>query len=717
MVAKTDAAGVFQRRRGSREALLFALVAGLLTLWVACRFYASMRLQIQYTSGAAFTSANDWSAPLDDVFIHFDFARAIARGHPFEWSEGNGYSSGGTSLLYPFVLAIGYLVGFRHLGLMVWAGVVACVSTLGLLLASRRLFRDLPRVTSYLAPIAILGVGVLDWSLFSGMEVAFFLAIWGGALIAWDDLLRGTPGSPPPERKRGPALLLGFWCALLVATRPESAVVVAVMSLEAGVLLLRSIGWRRTFGVILASALPGALILVAQAVANKIYTGDASAAGALVKLELNHPHMSAHEVWEAWQFHSKYQLLRVAEYHLSDAPGYGWIPFVLGGVALFPRATRRYAILLWASAVAWVLTVALNGQVRWQNERYTMPALAWVLLAAALGVAVLTGKSPALGRRGLVLRGLASAVVAAALALFAWHQAPKFRDQVWFFGRASRNIRDQHIRAGRLLRNMLPEPPRRVLVGDAGAIPYASDLPALDIIGLGGYHDLPFARATRDGIGAAVELLERMPAKDRPDMLAIYPSWFGVFPVWFGTELTEVPVSGNVICGGAAKVLYRPDWSSFEGSAQPSRLTRHEIVVDELDLADVVSERAHRYRASSGSPYVEMKLLPNPAQPERDLFDAGRIVLAGASERFELAGFERGKPVRLVFRLAPAQAAVLKLRVNGQAAGEIQLEHSDGWIEPSSTLPASQVEPRFEVELSSAQGGHIVYHLWAIQVR
>jgi hypothetical protein len=42
--------------------------------------------------------------------------------------------------------------------------------------------------------------------------------------------------------------------------------------------------------------------------------------------------------------------------------------------------------VLWSQAIVWVLIVALNGQVRWQNERYTMPALAWMLLSAAVGV-------------------------------------------------------------------------------------------------------------------------------------------------------------------------------------------------------------------------------------------------------------------------------------------------------------------------------------------
>jgi hypothetical protein len=96
------------------EPVLYAVVAGLTTLFVARLFYASLRLQtlhdVYWSDPPAFDASppapelGPWSAPLDDVFIHFDFARSAARGFPFQWVAGNGYSSGGTSLLYPLLL-------------------------------------------------------------------------------------------------------------------------------------------------------------------------------------------------------------------------------------------------------------------------------------------------------------------------------------------------------------------------------------------------------------------------------------------------------------------------------------------------------------------------------------------------------------------------------------------------------------------------------------
>src|SRR5687767_13469159 len=98
------------------EPTLYLLVCALATLHVAGRFYGSVRLQTLYSEYWANPelwrqgqgTLGQWSAPLDDVFIHFDFARSAAQGHPFEWISGNGYSSGSTSLIYPFVLAVGY---------------------------------------------------------------------------------------------------------------------------------------------------------------------------------------------------------------------------------------------------------------------------------------------------------------------------------------------------------------------------------------------------------------------------------------------------------------------------------------------------------------------------------------------------------------------------------------------------------------------------------
>jgi hypothetical protein len=713
------------RERAARaEPVVYALFAACGTLYVACVFYSSLRLQTAYslvwmqperlrevTSG---TRLGDWSAPLDDVFIHFDFARAAARGHPLQWSEGNGYSSGGTSLLYPFVLAFGYWAGFRGLSLEVWAGIVAATCVFGLLLACRRAFEPLPRFTSYLLPPALLGIGVLDWSLFSGMEVALLLGLWALCLLAWCELLRATSAGEGSIFPR--AWLLGVCGVLLVATRPEAVVVVAVFALTAAGTAWRTRDAAAAVRALVGAALPAVLLVAAQSVANYIFTGEGPAAGAVVKLEVYHPYLSGAQILDAWWFHVKYQVLRVTQHHLGDAPAWGWLVWACALVAVIDRRTRLVASVLWASALLWIFVVALNGQVRWQNERYTMPALAWLLIAAALGVACMLAPRWQRGHRFAPFATGGLAIVACAL--FAWHQGPRFRDQLWFFGRASRNILDQHIRAGRLLRHALRPTPKRVLVGDAGAIPYSADLAALDIIGLGGFHGMPFARATRLGIGAAIELVERLPPAERPDAMAIYPSWWGAFPLWFGDRVAEVPVRGNVICGGASKVLYVPDWKPLEASGKPFALEPGERIVDELDHADLLSERAHGYRLSKPAVgFVDMKLLPHPTHPDTDVWDAGRTLGADVSESFVVRGSTTGRPLRLLLRVAPSEPAAFAVDVSGARLGVVELRPMDGWSEVSVSIPPDRVRSELELRFEPLRGERKLYHLWAVQRR
>ena len=139
------------------------------------------------------------------------------------------------------------------------------------------------------------------------------------------------------------------------------------------------------------------------------------------------------------------------------------------------------------------------------------------------------------------------------------------------------------------------------------------------------------------GLGATLELIERMAPRDRPDVMALYPSWWGDLPMWFGRPVFEVPVLGNVICGGAEKVVYRTDWHVLGTGARPRSARPSELIVDEVDVADLVSEREHHYEFSRpDAGFVDMKILPDPADPHKELFDAGRRMPERRSERFRL---------------------------------------------------------------------------------
>ena len=291
-------------------------------------------------------------------------------------------------------------------------------------------------------------------------------------------------------------------------------------------------------------------------------------------------------------------------------------------------------------------------------------------------------------------------------------------DQTWFFGRASRNILDQHIRAGQFLRRLEPTP-RRVAVGDAGALMYASDLPGLDIIGLGGFHQMPFARASVHGIGATVELIERMQSADRPDVMALYPSWWADFPDWFGTHIASVWVEGNVICGGAEKAIYRTDWTLLNTGARPVSLDPGERIVDELDVADLVSEREHDYWFQpSRTGFVQMRILPNPISPSRDMLDSGRLLRADHAERFTLRAPTPGAAARMIIRSTPVDWGWSEISINGHATPRFKMRPYDGWVELSVPLQDAVAQSGSSLRVTimpRAMREWSDYHVWLVE--
>ena len=231
-----------------------------------------------------------------------------------------------------------------------------------------------------------------------------------------------------------------------------------------------------------------------------------------------------------------------------------------------------------------------------------------------------------------------------------------------------------------------------------------------------GFGGLPFARAKRLGIGAALEILEHVPPPERPDVLAIYPSWWDVLPLWFGERITEVPVHGNVICGGASKVIYRSDWSPLARSSRPSALAPGERVVDALDFADLISEEEHRYRASAPrTGRVEMKLLADPEDGSKDLWDAGRALAPGESVSFELRGLTPGLPTTLLVRVAPERASRLSLFGDGQPLAVLRSDPGTGWEQLRANVPTGLVRNDLSLLLQTELGSLVLYHLWVVQ--
>ncbi|MEM6926395.1 MAG: hypothetical protein AAF602_05675 [Myxococcota bacterium] len=390
----------------------------------------------------------------DDALISYRYAERWLAGRGLTWDDHDaveGYSNLAWIVATAGLGALGVdlIVAGRVLGILCTIGVFAALlrfatreggSPLGALVASTLL--------ALLGTIYVWAIGGLETPL-----VAMTLAI-GWTLV--DALMADHPDAPGA---RGRPWALGAVWAALVLSRPDGPLFVAI----GGLALLwhhRGLGLRAVRWGAPAVVLP-LVAWLGQLVFRVVYYQDWLP---------NPAHMKADVTWR--------RLRQGADY--IGEMGLGYLPLI--GVALValvgwrsPRV-RSTGVVIGVSGLTWAAYVASVGGDIFPGHRHGVP------IAVGLGFLVVLGYE-AVGRwrRGrLVLVG--ASVLAAGL--LAWGQ-PRMRaneravTERWEWDSAV---------TGGFLREAFAEEQPVVAVTAAGAIPYFSRLPALDLFGLNDRH-------------------------------------------------------------------------------------------------------------------------------------------------------------------------------------------------------------------------------------
>ena len=134
---------------------LFCAVAGMIFLAYALTSLANGR--------------GEFVMPLDDTYIHFQYARQIAAGQFYVYNPGLPPTSGATSFLYPYVLAFGVLLGFQGLNLGLWAMGVGALALTG---------------SIWLVYLLVRMIGEVEW-LAVGIALAFGIVAGVMAFHEW----------------------------------------------------------------------------------------------------------------------------------------------------------------------------------------------------------------------------------------------------------------------------------------------------------------------------------------------------------------------------------------------------------------------------------------------------------------------------------------------------------------------------------------------------
>jgi hypothetical protein len=634
-------------------------------------------------------------AALDDAYIHFQYARAIAEGHPLRFQAGQPVSSGATSTLWPLILAPFWALGARGNAILWPAWVLSFAALGGLAWESAELTRKLAgRTAAVGAGLMIVAFGGLLWCAASGMEVVPFA--WAVARASrraseWQE-------RPPPERSpaRAAELVALAWAAALL--RPEGAVTALFVSVVLFAFTRSGRPLER------ATALGSAIAIIALPLVLALATGSARSNTAVAKLLPGNPYYPRAALVATVVQQANYlvrELLNGNAYSVEFLPHGGSIVALAGLAAV--------AVCGWRARAGWraasVLLIALTmfapcfySTFLWNRLRYLWPfATGWIVGLACL--ARLAGDLAALARP----RWRVATPVACGL--FAGLFASKLEWVIDDVAQSASGIDRQQVALGKWAETGLPAE-ARIGVNDTGAIAYFGGHPTFDVVGLTTNGE---ARYWVAGTASRLEHYERLlrtsPSK-LPTHFVVYPEWMGL-PMVLGEVLRHATVTDSSILGGRTMTAYVADWSNL-GTGESPWTHVEGNVVDALDVADLESEQAHAYELLGA--HDREQIVRDGAAP-----DGSRVVDGGRTqrtlERFVLA-LRPGRATRCVVRLSGGEETRVRVLANGRPAGDFDTTSDDEWVERTFDVPAEAASPRTSIEVRAVGGDIETFHYW-----
>jgi hypothetical protein len=630
--------------------------------------------------------------PLDDTYIHFQYARMIAEGYPFRYSPSDPPTSGSTSFLYPFVLAIGYKLGFTGLNLAWWAvgiGVAAWIGSawmMYLILCQMSETYGLPLIIA----CAFALMGSQAFGFVSGMETGHFVLFVLSSLYAI-------------QRQ---AFRTGCGLGALVALiRPEGVVIVI------GMIAYWTITRRR---VSVWFLLP-LIAIAAQPFLNWVLTGSISATGIQAKSFLYDDPLQIQRV--AGQITLFFLTIWVQFFTGLDIDRIYYqtgllllIPAVYFLWAIRRPRVRTTALLLLVWIVGLAASLSVLDTAFWHFKRYQQVIYALLFVMAGWGILRLKRRYFRWILAPLILIGSIPTTITFS---------------IYYYGNSYEVGRLNYTMAQYLVANTPPN--ATIGVHDAGMITYLTQRSHLDVVGLTSPR---MAVAWRKGAGMLYELLQESPK--RPDWFAIYALAYLQDTRLFANVIQPFPSPSlvrNVATAGPQFVM-KPDWTGVENAQKPhSRYILDAAQslqwLDSVNVASPTSERQHLYSVQFlpgfigystelyDLPYAGcIRTMPPAPIPDCQILDGGRRITG--RESFTI---NTPTPTDLlwIIRVHPREAALLHIEINGQFYAERYQPGDLGgqWIEIPIWISTDRVtSPQTRLAVQVREGTYMPYTHW-----
>lgn len=645
--------------------------------------------------------------PLDDSYIHFQFAKRLAGGHFFSYYPGGPYSTAASSFLYPVILAAGYLIGFRGDFIFVWALLLSLFwVTHSHLLLGRILYRlDNKSVSPGFSPPSklwiwttafLLSCGNMMFVLYSGMEVA--LLVWLMLLVMnnaqdwfYENLKKEDDASEEAGKKSGFSRAgFAISSSLLCLSRPEGLFLVVLLFTFMWIRNWKKQGKKFPWH----AAVCAASVTIAYFILNQYKTGYFFVTGMKAKSlfydagtqDFTAAIMTGFQnYWKFWNSHTGTLFL----------PGLQilFLPLVLIGSTILLKKdweirSPGFGSFVFASMLIIALstmfsTVTFNHALRYQ-------AVTWPMIAVTLGAAFLAIRKILISSDSTRLLGL-FCVLIVGLNLI------NMPEHIDLYGKSAGKIRFLNVEVTRHAAGQLPE---NSWVGahDIGAVAYYGDFSILDVYGLATPR---YQRPLQNGNSSIVEQFEN--EKKLPGYFIGFLPWLSYEGITNGREkaLYSNRYAPKTPWGWTQMTFFQVEYPLLNSGNKPLRFYLLEGVsfAAEVDVADISSEEESHYdnlwKPHSRRPKTMSKIASVYDAPDHGvIFDAGRPVYL--EEKFMIDDIEKDKSVYIIVgRFLAESETVLHLYVNETEQPEIKINSAPNnfqeirWIIPSEILSSN----------------------------
>ena len=568
-----------------------------------------------YLISATIRADGTFAIAQPDTLLYCQAARRIAEGFPFSFSSGTAVCTGTTSVLYPFILAFLYWVGFKG-SLLLTAGFVVnavfyVLFTAGWILVACKVFEERP-FSRLVSALLVALFGPFAYCALAQSDTGLWMA--ASAWLAYG-LVSGT------RRIYAPLLVMAPWI------RPEGMILVLSFFAICGVWTLR----RRITKTDVILSIVSVISVSAVFGLNYALTGEFQFSSVAHK-----GHFKNLSLFPA-VYVSALDFMRIVKSYLLGIPqavprDFFYLP-VAGAVFMWIGFfTRSWRCLSWRE-LAWylamlggIVTVAMSS---WQNtnlDRYLVWLMPTFLLYMALGAEVVSS---------WLKPGVARVFPGGILVVFTFSMAIVV---MFLFGFSSRRVD--------LVRNFAMkcdvEMPQGASFGSWGNCGIVYDMSERRVVHLSGIYSPEMFKART--VPSRFEILKNE-ARTRFDYWICHSSDKSSYYC----DKPDIVVGPEVLVSPPDLELRKADWSAYDAAlSTPCVPVKGVSLKARVDVAYEHDEKTVEYEPLTRddypffSPFLRAGVLKGT-----NVVEAGRFLLGG--DAMTLA-FDVGRDVHVIMR-------------------------------------------------------------------